>query len=204
MNPLASLRREVIMSVAANVARKVKRLPKGRAFSIAIFLDCGSENAVRTALSRQVKSGHLVNLARGIYARPKPNRFFGSSLPGPEEVARAIARASGERLAPHGAEVARRLGLSTQVPMKAVFYTTGRTRILKVRNTHVHVEHAPEPLVRNAGSAAGLALLALHHLGRQHATSDVLRALTKRVPAEDLLREKHAPDWLRERIRERS
>ena len=188
------------MSVAAKVARKVKRLPKGRAFSIAVFLECGSENAVRTALSRQVKRGHLVNVARGIYARPKPTRYLGSSLPGPEEVARAIARASGERLAPHGAEVARRLGLSTQVPMKAVFYTTGRTRSLKVGNTHVHFEHASEALVRNASSAAGLALLALRYLGRQYVTTDVLRALTRRVPAEDLLREQHAPAWLRERL----
>lgn len=188
------------MSVAAKVARKVKRLPKGRAFSIVVFLECGSVSAVRSAVSRQVKSGQLVNMARGIYARPKPNRFFGSSLPGPEEVARVIARVSGERLAPHGAEVARRLGLSTQMPVRTVFYTTGRTRSLKVGSTQVRFVHAPEALVRNADSAAGLALLALHYLGRRHATSDVLRALTKRIPAENLLRERHAPAWLRERL----
>jgi len=91
-------------------------------------------------------------------------------------VSRAIARVSGTCLAPHSAKVARRLGVSTQAPTEAVFYTTGRARSLKVGNTHVHFEHAPEPLVRNADSAAGLALLALHCLGRQHATTDVPRA----------------------------
>ena len=190
------------MSAAANVARKVKRLPKGQALSLASFLDCGSESAVRTALSRLVKEGDLVNLARGVYARPKPNRFFGTSLPGPEEVAKAIARSSGEHLAPHGAEIARRLGLSTQAPTQAVFYTSGRTRRLKVGGTHVHFEHAPEQLVRNADSPAGRALLALHYLGRQRATTELLRDLTKRVPAQDLLREKDSPIWLRERIKE--
>ena len=189
------------MSVAANVARKVKHLPKGRAIALATFLDCGSENAVRTALSRLVKNGELVNVARGVYARPKPNRFFGTSLPAPEDVAAAIARSTGEHLAPHGAEIARRLGISTQAPTQAVFYTSGRTRRLKVGGTHVRFEHAPEPLVRHADSPAGRALLALHYLGRQGATPELLRDLTKRVPAEELLRERAAPTWLRKRIR---
>ena len=190
------------MSVAANVARKVKRLPKGRAFPLAAFLDCGSENAVRTALSRLVKKGELANLARGVYARPKPNRFFGTSLPGPEEVALTIARASGEHLAPHGAEIARRLGISTQAPTQAIFYTSGRTRRLKVGSTHVHFEHAPEPLVRHADSPAGRVLLALHYLGRTRATTELIRDLTKRVPVADLLHEKGTPMWLHDRIKE--
>jgi hypothetical protein len=190
------------MSAATNVAQKVKRLPKGRAFPLATFLDSGSENAVRTALSRLVKEGDLVNLARGVYARPKPNRFFGTSLPGPEDVAKAIARSTGEHLAPHGAEIARRLGISTQAPTQAAFYTSGRTRRLKVGGTHVHFEHAPEQLVRHAGSPAGRALLALHYLGRERVTTELLRDLTKRVPAADLLREKGTPIWLRDRIEE--
>lgn len=190
------------MSVAANVGRKVKRLPKGRALALASFLGCGSESAVRTALSRLVKKGELFNLARGVYARPKPNRCFGTSLPGPEDVAHAIARSTGEHLAPHGAEIARRLGISTQAPTQAVFYTSGRTRRLKVGGTHVHFEHVPVKLTRHADSPAGRALLALYYLGRQRATTALPRDLTKRVPAEDLLREKGAPIWLRDRIKE--
>ena len=190
------------MSAATNVAQKVKRLPKGRAFPLATFLDSGSENAVRTALSRLVKEGDLVNLARGVYARPKPNRFFGTSLPGPEDVAKAIARSTGEHLAPHGAEIARRLGISTQAPTQAAFYTSGRTRRLKVGSTHVHFEHAPEQLVRHADSPAGRALLALHYLGRTRATTEVIRNLTKRVPTADLLNKEGTPIWLRDRIKE--
>ena len=189
------------MSVAETVARKVRRLPKGRAFSLDTFQGCGSHSAVRTSLSRLVRQGKLVNLARGVYARPKPNRFFGSSLPGPEEVAHTLARASGEQLAPHGAEVARRLGLSTQAPTQAAFYTTGRSRSLRVGNTHVHFQHAPAPLIRNATTPAGRALLALHHLGPHHTTTKTLTDLCKRVPAEDLLRQKHAPAWLRKRVK---
>jgi len=188
------------MSVATNVETRIKRLPKGRALPLRSFLGCGSEVAVRTALSRLVKSGQLVNLARGVYARPKPNRYFGTSFPGPEEVARVIAQATGERLAPHGAEIARRLGLSTQVPMQAAFYTSGRTRRLKVGNGSVYFEHAPARLIMQSDSPAGRALLALHHLGREQATPEVLSDLTHRVPVQELLHAKHAPTWLRERL----
>ncbi len=188
------------MSVASKVETKLKRLPKGKPLPLQLFSDCGPEGAVRTALSRLVKRGELANVARGIYARPKPNEFFGTSLPAPEEVAEAIASVTGERLAPHGAEMARRLGLSTQMPVRAAFYTTGRTRRLQVGNSYVQFQHAPERLVAEASTRAGSALLALHHLGSEHVTAEVLQELNERVPVRELLRSKATPAWLRVRV----
>lgn len=188
------------MSVASKVETKLKRLPKGKPLPLQLFSDCGPEGAVRTALSRLVKRGELANVARGIYARPKPNEFFGTSLPAPEEIAEAIASVTGERLAPHGAEMARRLGLSTQMPVKTAFYTTGRTRRLQVGNSYVQFQHAPERLVSEASTRAGSALLALHHLGREHVTTEMLQELNERVPVRELLRSKATPAWLRDRV----
>lgn len=189
------------MSVAMQVEAKIKRLPKGKPLPLRMFLGLGPEGAVRAALSRLVKSGELVNMARGVYVRPKPNEFFGSGLPGQEEVAEVIARTTGERLAPHGAEVARRLGLSTQMPVRTAFYTTGRTRRVRVGNSFIQFEHAPERLVKEADSRTGRALLALHHLGPKHVTAEVLKELNKRVPVRELMESKATPAWLRERVR---
>lgn len=188
------------MSVAMKVEAKVKRLPRGKPLALQMFHDCGPEGAVRTALSRLVKRGELVNMARGIYARPKPNEYFGTSLPAAEEVARTIAMTTGERLAPHGAEVARRLGLSTQMPVRTAFYTTGRTRRLRVGDSFVQFEHAPEPMVKAADSPAGPALLALHHLGPGGVTFEVLEDLNERVPMRELLKSQATPAWLRKRV----
>ena len=188
------------MSVASKVETKLKRLPKGKPLPLQLFSDCGPEGAVRPALSRLVKRGELANVARGIYARPKPNEFFGTSLPAPEEIAEAIASVTGERLAPHGAEMARRLGLSTQMPVRAAFYTTGRTRRLQVGNSDVQFQHAPERLVAEASTRAGSALLALQHLGREHVTTEVLQELNERVPVRELMRSKATPAWLRARV----
>lgn len=185
------------MSVANRVEAKIKRLPKGKPLPLHLFSDCGPEGAVRTALSRLVKRGELANVARRIYARPKPNEFFGTSLPAPKEVAEAIASVTGERLAPHGAEIARRLGLSTQMQVKTAFYTTGRTRRLQVGNSYVQFQHAPERLVAEASTLLGSVLLALHYLGREHVTTEVLQELNERVPVRELLRSKATPAWLR-------
>lgn len=188
------------MSVAMRIEEKIKRLPKGKPIPVRIFRACGSEAAVHSALSRLVKGGELVSLARGVYARPAPNRFFGSSVPGPHEVAQVIARTTGERLAPHGAEIANQLGLSTQVSVQKAFYTTGRTRSIKVGEGHVHFKHAPRVLVEQADTDAGRVLLALHYFGPKLVTPELLKEAIRYVPAQELLNVEGAPAWLRERL----
>lgn len=190
------------MSTAARVREKTKRLERGKPFSKQVFSDCGPDTAVRQALSRLAEEGELIRLARGVYARPKPNRFFGTSVPAPEAVAEVLAERRGERIAPHGAELARRLGLSTQVPMQPSFYTSGRTRQVPVANARVFFEHAPEGLVEQANTPAGRALLAMHYLGENRVSPEVLRIIREHVPAEEFgkIEGRRIPPWLRARL----
>lgn len=111
------------MSVEKRVENRVKCLGRGAPVPIERFHDLGPPGAVGTALSHLVKKGGLVNVARGLCARPRPDQFFGTVLPSDVEVARAILRAKGERLATHGAEAARRLGLTTQMPVWYIYET---------------------------------------------------------------------------------
>ena len=186
--------------MAQRVAAMAARLPTGTAVPVRAFRVCGPATAVRPALARLVARGVLVRAAHGVYARPQPNRYFGVALPPPAEIARAIAEASGERLAPHGAEVALRLGLSTQVPVQPVFYTSGRSRRVRVGRGHIGFVHAPARLLAQAESRAGVALLALHHLGPAHVTPPLLLALDERVPLDELARLPYLPAWLRARL----
>jgi hypothetical protein len=140
-----------------------------------------------------------VRIAQGVYARPKPNRYSGTSLPATEEVAYAIAKRTGEQLAPHGAELARRFGMSTQMPVQASFYTTGRTRRIEAIHGCIYFEHAPEALMKHADSPAGQAALVLHYLGRTHATKEMAAQLLERIPAGERQRLKQSqelPVWM--------
>ena len=190
------------MSTAQAIKQKVKHLRKGQPFGVEAFADCGSSTAVRKSLSRLVKRGELVRPAQGVYARPKPNRFFGYALPAVNEVARVVAERNGETLEVHGAEAARQLGLSTQSPIKLAFYTSGSTRQLKVGATEVHFEHLKPAYLKYAGTPTGKAIAAFLHLGHDGVTPNEVVEVYRRLPAEDQSRFEQAvptlPKWLRE------
>ena len=191
------------MTTSARVQEKVKRLPKGRPLTLETFKQCGSPTSVRQAISRMTKHGDLVRVTKGVYARPKMVRHLKNpALPAPEAVAKAIAKQNGETLAPHGADIARKLGLSTHVTMQTAFYTTGRTRKVSAGNATIAFQHAPEYLIKQQHTPAGQALLALHHLGRRHTTGDVLGRMCERISREEFRRVKKEklPRWMRQAV----
>ncbi len=191
------------MTTSARIHEKVKRLPKGRPLTLDMFAKLGSPSSVRQAISRMAKSGELVRMTKGVYARPKTVRFLKNpALPAPESVAKVIAKQNGEILAPHGADVARKLGLSTHVTMQTAFYTTGRTRKVSVGKATIAFQHAPDVLIRQQHTSAGQALLALHHLGPRHTTREVLERIRQRISPEDFghLDTEKLPRWMRDTV----
>jgi hypothetical protein len=101
-------------------------------FVPADFLEIGSREAVDVAFYRLVRKGTIRSLAHGVYDFPKQHPVLGPLSPSAEEVARALAGRDHTRLQPAGAYAANVLGLSDQVPAKAVFLTApgadGRAR----------------------------------------------------------------------------
>ena len=105
------------------------------------LLHLGSRAAVDQALSRLVQRQKVVRVARGFYALPVRTRF-GDLPPGPEHVVAAIARQKGERISPAGASAANALGLTTQVPLRRVYLTSGRTRTIYLSGEMIELRHA--------------------------------------------------------------
>jgi hypothetical protein len=97
---------------------------------------------VDQALSRLVKSGKLLRVARGSYTATVSSRF-GSRAPAPRNVVEALAALTGEAVVVHGAASANALGLTQQVPIREAYLTTGRTRKLQVGRSEVIVRQAP-------------------------------------------------------------
>ena len=123
------------MSVAKAIYNRIKHMPKGKPFVGTAFAHAGSRAAVDKALSRMVVSGDLERVVRGVYMRPKQSEFTGRKVrANPIAVMQVIARARGETIQIHGAEAARRLGLSTQMQVLPTYYTSGSTREIKIGN----------------------------------------------------------------------
>jgi hypothetical protein len=144
-------------------------LPAGTPLSAKRFLHLGERAAVDQALSRLARSGHLLRAARGLYLRPVETRF-GLSAPGLEATLKALELETGEALVPAGAAAANRLGLTTQVPVRAVYLTSGPSRQLALGAQVIELRHAPRWQLVLPGRPAGDAVRALAWLGRQQGT----------------------------------
>src|SRR5205814_759502 len=104
-----------------------ERLPEGAHLMAKELLHLGKRAAVDQALSRLVSRGKLLRASRGIYVRPIESRF-GTHAPAVSKVINAIAEQKGETVVASGATAANSLGLTTQVPVREVYLTSGRSR----------------------------------------------------------------------------
>lgn len=191
------------MSTSQAIRTAVRKLPKGKPFTSASFLKSGSRGAVDRTLSRIVQEGEIERVARGVFVRPRKSRYVGTVLPDILEVVGAIARNSGETVQVHGAEAARRLGLSTQVPTTPVFNTSASSRAIRIGNTTVRMIHTSNRRrLQFAGERAGLALAALWYLGKDNVTHETVAAIRSALgPAEfEKLRSANMPAWMTEAL----
>lgn len=192
------------MSVAESISQRIKRMPKGKPFSGRVFAEAGSTASVHKALSRLVKTGQLQRVVQGVYMRPKQSEFFGAARPSPTAVVEVLAKSKGEKLQVHGAEAVRKLGLSTQTPMKEIYYTSGPSREIKVGKAVVHLRHAPAAVLQGAGTKLGVALSAMFYLGKEQLTPDKTHLILNSLSRLDIAKLKvlKMPSWMRSAVKE--
>lgn len=170
------------MSNAELIREKIDQLPAGQPFTPAAFLSIAERSSVDKTLARLVRAGVLSRPSRGVFVRPHESEF-GVIPPEPIEV--AIAKAHGMPVEIHGAEAARRFGLSTQVPVRPVFYTTGRSRTFWLGKMPVRLQHiSPRKLVY-PGTKVGMAISALWYLGKEQVSHKVFEAVRSRLSPEE-------------------
>ena len=110
-----------------------------------------------------------------------------------------VTKANGETIQIHGAEAVRRLGLSTQMQVLPTFYTSGSTREIKVGNAVVRLQHVSKDRLQHAGTKVGVALTALHYIGKEGVSAKVVSKIVNALSSEELikLRACKMPEWMR-------
>lgn len=171
-------------SVTERIREKAREMAEGEILSAKALLHLGSRASVDQALSRLAREGVLVRVGRGLYS-PVVRSAFGERAPRHELFVWHWAEHTGETVAPSGLQEARAFGLTTQVPVRAVYLTSGRTRRLRAGAVEVEMRHAPPWLLHGSGSPVGKAIRALEWMGAEHAPAAIakIRAL---LPAEEV------------------
>jgi hypothetical protein len=167
-------------AVAEKILAVVERLPEGAVIRAKEFLHLGTRDAVDQALKRLKERNELMRLYQGAYVRPVKTRF-GIRAPAPEKVVQGIAATSAETIVAHGAAAANSLGLTTQVPIKLVYLTSGRSRSFKLGAQFVELKRSPQWKLLPSHRAAGEAVRALDWIGERRA-AEALTALKRKLP----------------------
>ena len=192
-------------STDSNILRRIESRKSGWVFTPDSFADLGTRQAVDLALMRHRKSGLIRKLARGLYDYPKTDSQFGLLQPSTDDIANALAGRYATRLQPSGAYAANLLGLSTQVPMKVVYLTDGRTGEVQIGKRQIILKNTTPRNMATAGRSSGLVIQALRHLGRQNVDQQIIAQLDRRLDDDarkQLMQDiRYAPAWIADIIR---
>jgi hypothetical protein len=184
--------------VSAQILEYAKRQPEGSPLAAKSLLHLGTRAAVDQALSRLAERGQVIRAGRGVYLLPVTSRF-GTRAPSVAQAVEAIAAQRGEVIVPSGAAAANSLGLTTQVPVRSVYLTSGRTQKMSLGRQTVELRHAPRWQLAMAHRPAGQAVRALAWLGPEKAEA-ALQTLKRKLPpsafSELVTAAPQMPTWL--------
>lgn len=195
-----------MQSVEDKILTSLKKSGRGVAFSPTRFAHYGSAAAVQKAIERLTDEGKIIRVARGVYSYPKIDTELGLGVIYPtfDEIAACIANRDRTLIAPAGAYAVNKLGLSTQVPMNAVYITNGESRTIDIRNgRNIVFKHAAPKNFAFESSFAQLVAIALKEIGKdnlmpeQKATLKQVLSQQPRISEMDL---KLMPAWVKKQI----
>lgn len=168
------------------IMKRVRAKGRGWVFTPRHFVDFGTRGAVDVALSRLVKAGDIRRVGRGLYDYPRQHDKLGALSPDPDSLAAALATQSGDSLAPSGAAAANSLGISTQVPAKVSYATSGRSRTKRAGGRSLTLRHSRAPVLDDASDSANAVVQALAYLGKDQIDAAVIARFAQRVDNQDM------------------
>ena len=191
-------------SIENKILSAINRKKHGVILFASDFADLGERKAINKAFERIALSGKIIRLARGIYCKPKVDTEFGFGIvyPSVDDVAKAIAQRDMCRIVPTGDAALNKLGLSTQVPLNAVYFTDGTSRRIKIYNGRgILFKHVVPKRLDFKSELVMLITFALQRLGQGNVREDQLnrvKQLLSNEPKEQIAEDlKLVPGWIR-------
>lgn len=189
------------MSCINKIRNEIDKNYDGEAFSACDFISFGAYDAVRQALTRLNKEGYIRRVVRGVYDKPMYSNILNQfSCPSPYSVARALARKYNWTISVSGVTALNMLGLSTQVPAKFEYISSGPNKKYKFGNRTIVFHHRSDKLMQLKSPMTLLVVSALKILRKDSINDKLVSELSNNLSIEDkqnLLNEsKASPLWM--------
>lgn len=187
------------------IETKILKSSLGEIFFAEDFYKYGSAGNIRLTLFRLENEGILERLAQGIYLKPKKDPLLGSIYPTTEEIAKQIAQRDKARIAPTGVFALYLLGLTTQVPLKAVYLSDGSQREIKIGNRSIQFKKTVPKSFAIKDGLLHLIVQAFKEKGQKEVNDDFINQLKPSIlkldksVVESQLR--YAPVWIQKEVK---
>lgn len=196
----------MMQNIEKEILKKIKKAGRGSLFFNDDFTRQGTAKAVNKALERLVVKDELIRVARGIYTRPKLSKLLGFVKPTIQEIAKAIAKRDRAKIIPTGAMALYQLGLSSQIPLRAVYFTDGSPRSIQVEKSKIIFKKTSPKNLAVQGEASILAIQALKEIGKDNYTEEQKQKIIEVLKKENQHKLQHdirlAPEWIRQIMKE--
>ena len=146
------------MTIQEQIKQRIDEAEPGTVFFVNDFAEFDNEY-VSKLLSTMKGFGVLERLAKG------------NVYPSAEKIVKLIAEHENAEILPTGEYALNALGLSTQVPMKAIYLTTGSPRIITIGNKKIRLKHRSPSTYSYHSKLMPLLVLALKAKGQSNITS---------------------------------
>lgn len=171
----------MIESSKNQIQTKISKSSFGEIFFLNDFVKYGSSENIRKVLSRLEEDGVVIRLAQGIYLKPKKDPLLGVIYPTTEEIAKQIAQRDKARIAPTGIMALFLLGLTTQIPLKAVYLTDGSQREIKIGKRSIKLKKTVPRSFAIKDGLLHLIVQAFKEIGQSGVTEDFLEKITSSI-----------------------
>lgn len=190
--------------LSKEIRNRIIQKAEGQLYVVSDFADLNNDALVTRVLSRLEKDEFLIRLSQGIYLYPNRNRF-GIHRPSIDVIAKAIAEKDKARIIPTGLTALNTLGLSTQIPMNAVYLTNGTPRTISVGNRKIIFKKSVPRNFAYQSDLFSLVVLAMKEIGEEKINDDIIfkiKEILSKEENQDLIKNDFliAPQWIRRKL----
>lgn len=174
--------------IKKSIIERIDNDEKGTLYIISDFLDLGSYDAAKMALSRLAKNDILKRVIRGIYQKPNYSTFLNEYIPAsPEDLALAYARNYKWEIIPEGEAALNTLGLSTQVPASYEYVSSGPYKKIEYGGITIRYKNKTNRELVGISFKDGILMEAIKALGKDNITNSDRKKVLKKYSCEELI-----------------
>lgn len=175
------------MTFSKQIAERIDEASLGTIFIISDFTDLSNYDTARKTLSRLEEDKKIEKICRGIYYKPKYSTLLNEPIaPNMNSIAEAIARNFEWSITPSGENALNLLGISTQVPGRYSFISSGPYRNYNIGKTEIEFTHRNDKDINGKSYKTRLIIQAIKAIGKDR-INDYIPEFRVKISQEDKL-----------------